>query len=236
MSETAIVFAAGLGKRLRPLTERVPKPLIPVGGRTMLDRALDLLAGGGVETVVVNAAYLGEQILAHLAVRHGKPHVIPSLESEPLETGGAVRHAWPHLGHAPFFAMNSDIVLLPGATQPVARLRGAWSDSLDALLLVIPRERATGYDGAGDFFVSDQNVPRFRNATEACAPYVFTGLQLLHPRLFVDLPDGPFSLNRLYRRLCDASGAPRIAAQIHDGDWLHVGDPAGLALAEAYFI
>lgn len=235
MIDTAIVFAAGLGKRLRPLTEHTPKPLIPVGGRTMLDRALDVLAEGGVKKAVVNAAYLGEQILEHVALRPGLPHLIPSPESAPLETGGAVRHAWAHLYQGPFFAMNSDIVLLPGGEQPVARLREAWHDSLDALLLVIPRERATGYDGAGDFFVSEQGVPRFREASEPTAPYVFTGLQLLHPRLFTDLPEGPFSLNLLYRRLCEAEGNHRIRAQIHDGDWLHVGDPAGLALAEDYF-
>ncbi len=232
--DRAILFAAGFGKRMRPITDTLPKPLIQVGGRTMLDRALDLLAAGGVTDAVVNAAHLGEQILAHLATRSGAPHLIPSPESEPLETGGAVRHAWPHLCHAPFVAMNSDVVLLPGATHPLERLRAAWHEGLDALLLVQHLPRAVGYEGKGDFIL-EGTTPRFRAPEAESAPFVFTGLQLLHPRLFTDLPEGAFSLNLLYRRLCAAPGTPRIAALVHDGDWLHVGDPAGLALANAYF-
>ncbi len=235
----AIVFAAGLGKRMRPLTEHIPKPLIAVGGITMLDRALNLLAHGGVQAAVVNYAYLGEQILAHLVERSLQgwmPRLIGSAEPEPLETGGAVRHAWKHLSAAPFFAMNSDVVLLPGARHPAARMRACWTADMDALLLVQPMDNVRGYTGAGDFFLSDSGTPRFRRGEETCAPFVFTGLQLLHPRLFTDIPEGPFSLNLLYRRLCEAPGTPRIHALVHDGDWLHVGDPAGLDLAESYFM
>jgi MurNAc alpha-1-phosphate uridylyltransferase len=237
----AMVFAAGLGKRMRPLTEHMPKPLIPVGGKAMLDHALDLLAAGGVTQAVVNAAYLKEQIIAHVAQRSGLPQVVLSIEDAPLETGGGVIHAWQHLADAPFFAMNSDIVLVPGATNPIARLWNLWSKNpqLDALLLVMPMERAIGFDGAGDFVLDTNGTPRFRRSDEASAPYVFTGLQLLHPRLFIDAPAEPFSLNRLYRQLCDAAtqpgAAPRIHAIVHDGDWLHIGDPEGLRKAERYY-
>ena len=240
----AMVFAAGLGKRLRPITDTLPKPLVPVGGVPMLDRALDLLATGCVEHAIVNAAWLKEQIVSHIQMRlttQRVPGITLSLETEPLETGGGVMHAWPYLKSTPFFAMNSDVVVVPGYTHPVARLRKHWldaADGLDALLLVVPSDRATGYEGAGDFYLNAQNVPRFRRADETTAPYVFTGLQLLHPRLFEHAPQGAFSLSHLYRRLCDAAEtghSPRIAALVHDGDWLHVGDAAGLALAEDYF-
>jgi N-acetyl-alpha-D-muramate 1-phosphate uridylyltransferase len=230
-----IVFAAGLGKRLRPITEHTPKPLVAVGGATMLDRALDVLAAGGVTECVVNAAYLKEQIIAHCAARQGAPRLTLSLEDAPLETGGGVRQAWQHLKHGPFWAMNSDIVLVPGAQHPLARMHAAWHDGLDALLLVHPREKAVGYEGKGDFELEADDRLRFRQPEEAHAPYVFTGLQLLHPRMFADAPDGPYSLNVLYRQYCESAAPQRIGAVVHDGDWLHVGDPQGLADANAYF-
>jgi MurNAc alpha-1-phosphate uridylyltransferase len=225
----AMVLAAGLGLRLRPITENIPKPLVPLAGRTLLDRALDALDAAGVEAAVVNSHYLGAMIEAHLAGR-ARPRIVLSAEEELLETGGGVARALPHLGAAPFYVINADIAWTDGATPALARLADAWRDeAMDALLLLHPVDDATGYDGSGDFFLRDEGALE-RRGDAARAPYVFTGVQILHPRLFVDAPDGPFSLTVLYDR---ARETGRLAGIVHDGDWHHIGTPAGLAEASA---
>lgn len=213
---------------MRPLTDTLPKPLVPVAGRTLLDRALDFVTGGGVAEAVVNISYRGDQVRAHLAARPAPPVVTLSHEEAPLETGGGIREALPLLGVAPFFSVNSDIICLPGENHPLTRLREAWDDTdMDALLLLHPVERAVGYDGAGDFFLAGDGTLTRRGSAPA-APYVFAGVQLLHPRLFAGCPEsGAFSLNLLYDR-----SLPRLRGLAHDGAWLHVGDAAGLAAAE----
>lgn len=224
----AMVLAAGLGLRMRPITDHCPKPLVTVAGRTMLDRALDHVAAAGVDRVVVNTHWLAEKIRHHLADR---PHITLSHEDELLETGGGVTHALPHLGDGPFYVANSDIIWTDGPRQPALdRLADAWDDGrMDALLLLQPRDSAMGYDGAGDFSLSADGVPQ-RRGTAASAPLIFSGVQILSPRLFRDAPTGRFSLNILYDR---ALAAGRLFGLIHDGRWFHVGTPDALAPVEA---
>lgn len=224
-----MILAAGLGLRLRPLTETRPKPLIEVAGRTMLDRALDHLVAAGIGSAVVNCHYLAEQIKAHVAGRES-PDIRLSHEEVLLETGGGIAKALADLGEGPFFAANADIIWSDGATPALARLVAHWNDdTMDALLLIHPAERAVGYDGAGDFHLDETGGLRRRGADKA-APYVFTGVQLLHPRLFDGAPSGAFSMNVLYDR---ALAAGRLHGVVHDGEWYHVGTPAALADADA---
>lgn len=232
----AIVFAAGKGMRMRPLTLTTPKPLIKVGGKAMLDWALDQLDKAGVTDAVVNASYLAQQIVDHVAPRQS-PHVRISLEEgEPLETGGGVVHAFEHLKQAPFFAMNSDVICLDGATPMLTRLQQAWNpEKMDVLLLLCPTEKARGYHGVGDFFLEADGTLRMRR-DEPRAPYVFTGSQILSPHLFENPPAEIFSLNLFYRALSHPeTNQPRAYGLVHDGEWLHVGDVEALAQANAFF-
>lgn len=227
----AMVLAAGLGLRMRPITDDRPKPLIEIAGRTMLDRALDRLEAFGIERAVVNSHYLADQIEAHLAARP-TPATENSREDELLDTGGGVAKALPRLGKGPFFAVNADIVWLDGPKPALDRLAEAWDDAaMDALLLVQVAPKAFGYRGTGDYNVDQIGRMRRREEREV-APFVFTGIQLLHPRLFKGVPDGPFSLNLLYDR---AEREGRLYAIVHDGEWFHIGTPAGLAEAESEF-
>jgi MurNAc alpha-1-phosphate uridylyltransferase len=234
----AMVLAAGRGQRLRPLTDTRPKPMVEVGGRAMIDRQLDLLEAYGIEEAVLNTSWLGEMLQRHLSTRT-RPHLNFSPEETLLETGGGIARALPLLGEAPFFAVNSDVILLDGPTRPaLERLADAWNpETMDALLLLQPKSRAIGFEGTGDFFLESDGLTPRRRGDAAEAPYIFTGTQILHPRLFDGAPEGAFSMNLFYDRHRDGQGVlHRVAALVHDGDWLHVGDPAGLAQAEAYFI
>jgi MurNAc alpha-1-phosphate uridylyltransferase len=214
---------------MRPLTERTPKPLIPVAGRCMLDRAFDRLDEAGVAHRVVNTHWLAEQVAAHLA---NHPGVILSHEDVLLETGGGVANALPLLGSRAFFVCNADIVWIDGARPALGRLAEAWDEArVDALLLVQPVAKAFGYEGLGDFTIGDDGRLARRTGANP-APLVFTGVQILHPRLFENCPSGVFSLNILYDR---AQAAGRLRGLVHDGDWLHIGTPETLAQAEAWF-
>ncbi|MCX7353617.1 MAG: nucleotidyltransferase family protein [Alphaproteobacteria bacterium] len=226
--ERAMVLAAGRGVRLRPLTDHLPKPLVPIGGIAMLDRALDALARAGVSQAVVNVHHLALQIEARLATRE-KPAISISREDELLETGGGIAKAISHFDDEPFFAANADIVWLDGKTPALARLAEAWDGGrMDALLLVQPVARAVGYDGVGDFTLTGDGRLERRGSAPS-APFVFAGVQILHPRLFENAPSGAFSLNLLYDR---AHAAGRLFGLAHDGGWLHVGTMDGLAAAE----
>lgn len=227
--EKGMVLAAGLGTRMRPLTLRTPKPLIEVAGIPLIDRVLDWMGQAGVRDAVVNTHYLADQIESHLR-RRSAPRIAISPETGlRLETGGGIARALPLLGDAPFFSANSDTLCLNGDNHALLRLARAWDDeTMDALLLLHPVEKAVGYEGKGDFFLSDAGRLT-RKGMENAAPYVFTGVQLLHPRLFTNSPAGAFSMNILYDR-----AMPRIRGLVHDGHWLHVGDPEGLAAAESW--
>ncbi|MGH7093514.1 MAG: nucleotidyltransferase family protein, partial [Stellaceae bacterium] len=220
--KSAMVLAAGLGTRMRPLSEAVPKPLLEVGGRTLLDLAIDRLALAGVERVVVNVHYKAEQITAHLAGRR-TPRIEISHEDAPLETGGGVARALGRLDER-FFVVNGDVVWLDGVDLALARLARVFADDrMDAVLLFQQAVSAVGYEGNGDYFLDPLGVPRRRTEREI-APYIFTGVQLLHRRLFAGVTDAAFSLNRLYNR---AEEAGRLHAIVHDGEWYHVGTPQG---------
>lgn len=227
---TAMVLAAGLGTRLRPLTDTVPKPLVPVAGQTLLDWALDRLADAGVGRAVVNLHHLGDKIEAHLEDR-ARPMIAFSREAERLETGGGIARALPMLGAGPFFAVNADVLWLNGPGDALGRLARHWDDeTMDGLLLLHETVFAFGYDGDGDFFV-DADGRLKRRPERELAPYLFTGVQILHPRLFKDAPAGMFSLNVLYDRAIEQG---RLYGLIHDGEWFHVGTAEGLAEAEDY--
>ena len=223
----AMILAAGLGTRMRPLTETLPKPLIPVSGKPLIDWCMDWLAVGGIRHVVVNSSYRAAQLEEHLGSR-----AVISREGEPpLETGGGVAKALPLLGTRPFLTMNADAILL--GEHPLSRMKEAWSAENDFIMLLVPRARAIGWTGNGDLIL-DAGCIRRPNAGEE-ADYVFTGVQLMHPEIFTDLPPGPFSLSALWKRSLGPEGwYQRIHAVVHEGDWLNVGDLEGLRVAEEY--
>lgn len=226
--ERAMVLAAGRGERMRPITSRLPKPLIMVAGRTLLDRALDRLEGAGVAAVTVNVHYLADQIEAHLGGRR-RPPVTISREPELLDTGGGVAKALPLLCDAPFFVHNSDSIWTEGVEDNLLRMRKYWdSVRMDCLMLLAITTASTGYDGRGDFTMDFEGRVTRRGEHEI-APFAFTGVSIMHPRLFEAAPAGAFSLNRLWDR---AIGAGRLYGLRLEGRWMHVGSPLGLADAE----
>jgi MurNAc alpha-1-phosphate uridylyltransferase len=221
---SAMVLAAGLGTRLRPVTDTIPKPLVEINGRTLLDHAIDRLALAGIERVVVNAHYKASMIAAQLA-RRDHPRIVISEEPEPLGTGGGVKHALRLLDDA-FFVVNGDVFWLDGKDHALGRLADAFdAESIDAVLLLQSTLTAVGYEGSGDYFLGAAGEPQRRGERQV-APYLFAGVQLLHRRLFDGVPDRIFSLVRLFDR---AEKAARLHAIIHDGDWCHIGTPNGLA-------
>ena len=225
----AMVLAAGLGTRMRPLTERIPKPLVPIAGRTLIDRALDRLAAAGIATVVVNTHHLAPLIEHHLAARR-TPHIILSHEPVLLETGGGIAKALPHLAPGPFYVINGDALWLDGASDTLLRLAAGWDDArMDALLLLSARADAVGYDGPGDFFLDGDGRLRRRGAAPY-APFLYIGLQLLSARLFDGVTVERFSLNRLWDQ---ALAGGRLYGLIHGGSTFDVGTLRGIALAEA---
>jgi MurNAc alpha-1-phosphate uridylyltransferase len=227
--KTGMVLAAGLGKRMRPITDTIPKPLVPVHGRTLLDHAIDRLEAVGVETVVVNTHYLASQVTSHLAQRRS-PRIEISPEDDLLETGGGVLKALPLLGES-FFVTNSDVLWLDGKVPALERLARAWNaEEMDAILLLQRTTTAVGYEGVGDYFLDKLGVPRYRNEREI-APYIYAGVQLLSPRLFAEARALPkkFSLKLLWDK---AEAAGRLRGIVHDGEWYHIGTPEGLKAAE----
>ena len=226
----AMVLAAGLGQRMRPLTDRIPKPLMEVAGRPLIDHVLDRLADAGIERAVVNVHYLADQIERHLAGRH-KPHIVISDErQELLDTGGGVVKALGELGRDPFFHVNSDTIWIDGATPNLRRLAEAFDPShMDALLLLAPTVGSVGYSGRGDFAMAPDSRLQKR-AEREIAPFVYAGAALLAPALFEGAPSGAFSLTRLFDR---AAGAGRLHGLRLEGVWMHVGTPEAIAQAEA---
>jgi MurNAc alpha-1-phosphate uridylyltransferase len=225
-----MVLAAGLGQRMRPLTQDRPKPLIEVAGKPLIDHTLDALVANGVERAVVNVHYRAEQLVAHLAKRTDLDLQISDEREALLETGGGLVKARPLLGGGPILVCNTDQVFLPSGADAIATLLAAWGGSaMDALLLLADREAASGFSGAGDFFrAPDGRIAR--RAAASSAPFVYTGYHVLDPRVLSGWPLEPFSLNRIW----DASfGRARLFGALFQGRFLHVGDPDGLAAAEA---
>ena len=222
---SAMVLAAGLGTRLRPVTETVPKPLIEINGRALIERAIDHLVSAGVQCVVVNIHYKAELVRTHLA-RCMHPRICFSEENELLDTGGAVAQALPLLDET-FFVVNADVIWLDNTRPALFRLADAFDPAgSDAVLLLHPTATAVGYEGSGDYHLDAHGRPR-RCREGDVAHYLFAGVQLLHRRLFADPPGRVFSLVRLFDR---AERACRLRAVVHDGEWYHVGTPQALAV------
>lgn len=225
-----MVLAAGFGERMRPLTETMPKPLVPVAGRPLLDHVLDRLAAAGVERAVVNVHYLADQIERHVASRKAPQIAISDERGKLLDTGGGVVKALPKLGPSPFFHINSDTIWIDGVEPNLTRLAEAFDpDSMDALLLLAPAAQSIGYAGRGDYLMASDGRLTKRPESEI-APFVYAGAALLKPELFRGAPDGAFALTRLFDR---AAAAGRLHGLRLEGVWMHVGTPDAIGAAEA---
>jgi MurNAc alpha-1-phosphate uridylyltransferase len=228
--DTAMVLAAGLGTRMRPLTDTTPKPLVPVAGKPLIDHVLDRLAAAGVERAVVNVHYFAAQIIAHTAERT-KPRVVISDERGLLlGTGGGVVKALPELGASPFFHINSDTIWIDGVTPNLTRLAEAFdAAAMDALLLLAPTTGCIGYAGRGDFAMAPDGRLARRGEREV-APFVYAGAAILSPALFADAPQGEFPLTDLFDRAAEMG---RLRGLRLEGLWMHVGTPEAVGEAEA---
>ena len=227
---TAMVLAAGLGERMRPLTDRLPKPLVRVSGKALLDHVLDRLAAAGIERAVVNVHYLANQIERHVAGR-AKPQIAISDERAALlGTGGGVVKALDKLGAEPFIHVNSDTIWIDGARPNLERLAEAFEPAtMDALLLLAPVASSIGYAGRGDFSMTAAGR-LVRRGDNKAAPFVYAGAALLRPALFANAPAGAFALTQLFDR---AAAAGRLYGLRLEGVWMHVGTPDAIAQAEA---
>ncbi len=227
----AMILVAGLGRRMLPLTERIPKPLLEIGGRPVLDLIVDRLFEAGVERVIVNTAYLKERVIAHVEAT-GDDRIKLSLEDEPLETGGGVVKALDLLGPEPFFVLNGDSVWVDGMKSSLLRLAEAWdSERMNILLMLAPLVRVTNYDGRGDFTMDQEGRLERRNEATV-SPYAYMGLSIIAPSALDGAPEGAFSLNWAYDRAIEAE---RLFGVSHDGLWYHLSTPADLENARARF-
>ncbi len=228
---TAMIMAAGLGKRMRPLTATRPKPLIEVGGKALLDHVLDKLRTAGVVKVVVNVHYLADSLEAHLASRsHGLEVMISDERDQLLETGGGLVRAEPLIDCDPFLSLNSDNLWVDGPADTLKLLASQWDgERMDALLLLVPLARAGNHKGIGDFHMDRSGRIRRRDKAHV-APFVFTGIQMLSKRLLRDAPHGPFSTNILWDR---AIAQGRCFGAVHHGLWFDVGNPQAIKQTEA---
>ncbi|MES2174643.1 MAG: nucleotidyltransferase family protein [Pseudomonadota bacterium] len=231
MIDTAMLMAAGLGKRMRPLTATRPKPLVKVAGKPLMDHALDRLEAGGIKKVVVNVHYLADTVEAHLRARKGGlDFVISDERAKLLETGGGLIRAKPLLGDKPFICANSDNLWIDGAQETLGMMQRIWNpDKMDALLLLVPLARATCHTGPGDFHM-DANGRLSRRKTAYVAPFVFTGVQILSPSLLVDPPGDVFSTNVFWNRAIEAG---RLYGVSHQGLWFDVGTPQAIPVVES---
>jgi len=230
--KTAMVMAAGLGKRMRPLTAMRPKPLVSVAGQTLIDHCLDHLKAAGVKKAVVNLHYLAAQLEAHLKNRaEGIEIVISDERKQLLETGGGVVKALPLIDADPFFVINADNFWVDGPVDTLRLLASHWDEEkMDALLLVVPHARANCHRGRGDFHMNAAGALK-RRKPSGVAPFVYTGIQMVSKRLFEgEHPDGPFSTNLLWSRAIEAG---RCFGAVHQGLWFDIGQPENIAMTEA---
>ena len=229
-SDTAMVMAAGLGKRMRPLTATRPKPLVEVAGKTLLDHTLERLRAAGVSKIVVNVHYLADSLEAHLKARATDFEVqISDERKQLLETGGGLIQAGPMIAADPFLVVNSDNYWVDGPADTLHLLSSLWrDDEMDALLLVVPLAHAGNHSGHGDFHMqADGRL--IRRERGKVAPFVYTGIQMVSKRLLRDAPDGPFSTNILWDR---AIAEGRCFGAVHQGLWFDVGNPAAIKSTE----
>jgi MurNAc alpha-1-phosphate uridylyltransferase len=228
VSDTAMVMAAGLGKRMRPLTAKQPKPLVRVAGKPLIDYALDRLAEAGVGRAVVNVHYMADALEAHLRERRSPAIVISDERALLLETGGGLIKAQDHLPD-PFFCLNADNIWIDGPRDAFRELSARWNpEAMDALLLVVPHMRATNFAGEGDFHMDPMGLLS-RRKSGRIAPFIYTGIQLVSHRLLRDAPDGKFSTNLLWNRAIEEG---RLYGVSFGGLWFEVGTPQAIAPTE----
>jgi MurNAc alpha-1-phosphate uridylyltransferase len=226
----AMVLAAGLGNRMRPVTDTMPKPLVKVFGKTLLDYGLDALERAGTGNAVVNVHYLAEQIETHLADREQPAISVSDERGKLLDSGGGVKNALPTLGKDPFYVVNADSFWLEGTRPNLDLLADGWdSDKMDILLLLSCMTNAIGYQGSGDFDM-DPGGRLSRRAERKIAPFAYSGAAIMHPRIFADTPEEPFSLNLLFDRAIESE---RLFGIRMEGLWLHVGTPEAIGEAES---
>ena len=226
----AMVLAAGLGTRMRPLTDTMPKPLVRIADKPLVDHVLDRLADAGVEKAVVNVHHFAEQLIGHLAQRVRPRIAISDERGLLLGTGGGVRKALPELGEGPFFHINSDTIWIDGAKPNLARLTDTFDPgTMDALLLLAPTKGSIGYSGRGDFAMAPDSRLTPRGDRDA-VPFVYAGAAVLRPALFIGAPDSEFPLTDVFDR---AAKTGRLFGLPLDGLWMHVGTPAAIEEAEA---
>jgi MurNAc alpha-1-phosphate uridylyltransferase len=226
---TAIVLAAGLGKRMLPITATMPKPLVKVAGESLIDFALDKLHEAGIATAVVNVHHFADMLEAHLRNRTFPQIVVSDERAELLETGGGVKKALPLLGNDPFITFNSDSMWIEGSEPNLKRLVAAWdAERMDILMLVAPLSTSVGYEGAGDFH-RDADGRLRRRGSDDSADFVYAGVAIVKPELVAGTPDGAFSANAFYDR---ATAQGRLYGLPLEGQWLHVGEPHTIAEAE----
>ncbi|WP_213981966.1 nucleotidyltransferase family protein [Sphingomonas sp. dw_22] len=230
--ETAMVMAAGLGKRMRPLTATRPKPLVDVGGKPLIDHVFDRLRSAGIKRAVVNVHYLADQLEAHLRARVKDIELVISDERKQLmETGGGLVQAQELIGDKPFVCVNSDNLWVDGPSDAIRQLAAQWDDDrMDALLLLVPLARANCHAGQGDFHLDPFGRIVGRRKPGRLAPFVYTGVQILSPRLIRDWPEGPFSTNLFWSRALEAG---RLWGLVHQGLWFDIGSPQAIGAAEA---
>jgi MurNAc alpha-1-phosphate uridylyltransferase len=229
----AMVLAAGLGLRMRPLTDRMPKPLVPVAGRPLLDHVLDKLGHAGVSEAIVNVHYLGDQIIRHVASRKCPRVTISDERNQVLGTGGGVVKALPLLGDVPFFHVNSDTMWIDGVRSNLARLAETFDPArMDILLLMAPTASSIGYGGRGDYAMLPDGALRARREHQV-VPFVYAGAAIMSPSIFAGAPKGEFSLTRMFDA---ANEQERLFGLRLDGVWMHVGTPDAIGAAEEAFL
>jgi N-acetyl-alpha-D-muramate 1-phosphate uridylyltransferase len=229
----AMVLAAGLGLRMRPLTDQIPKPLVAVAGRSLLDHVLDKLADAGVSEAVVNVHYLPDQIIEHVRPRK-QPRVKISDERDVvLGTGGGVVKALPLLGSTPFFHVNADTLWIDGVRPNLMRLAEAFDPArMDILLLMAPTAGSIGYEGRGDYSMLPDGALRKRKERQV-VPFVYAGAAIMSPRIFAGAPGSEFSLTKIFDA---ANEQERLFGLRLDGTWMHVGTPDAVGAAEEAFL
>jgi len=230
MIDTALILAAGLGTRMRPLTDDRPKALIEVGGKALIDHMIDRLKTAGVRRFVVNVHYFADRLEAHLAQRRDIDLIISDERDKLLETGGGLKKARPLLGEDAVFVANIDSVWVEDqADTALERLKSGWQpERMEALLLLAHMARSSGFDGAGDFFLADNGQLRFRDQA-ASAPYAYMGVHITRPSIVDSMATDAFSLTPLWRQKAEQN---RLYGVVMDGDWMHVGDPQARDAAE----
>ena len=227
----AMIMAAGFGTRMRPLTNNIPKPLVKVRGKALLDYVIDRLIEDGVKTIVINVHYMGDQIREHVAKRKDAEFIISDESDAILDSGGGIFKALPHFKNEPFYHANADTVWVEGAAHALPRLRAAWDgDKMDALMLLAPTVTTVCYDGRGDFMMDPEGrlsrVPEGR-----ISPFVWMSIEILHPRLFAGVTETKFSINPLWNK---AIAKGRLYGQRLDGVWMHIDRPDAVKESEEY--